>query len=167
MLDTILDIKADVQHILLVLLAVAAWRYGAAPERLCTAILMGILWLGDVGNHWLFDTSPRFTAVETGHLVLDLTAFAGLLVIAVMANRLYPLWLAGLQGLVVLTHFAQGLTASAPLADSILSIAPFYGLIAILAGGIFAHRRRKRQFGSYAVWTIHPPTARREPRRRL
>jgi len=162
MFETILAMKADVQQILLVLVAVAAWRFGAAPERLCAAILVGILWLGDLGNHWLFDTNPSFNAVETGHLVLDLTAFAGLLVIAVLANRQYPLWLAGLQGCVVMTHFAFGLTASAPLAYSLMSIAPFYGLMAILAGGVFAHRRRKLKFGSYTAWAIYPLTTRQK-----
>ncbi len=152
MFDLFLDYKSYAQSILLFATAFAAWRWGASPERASAAVLLGVLWLANLGFQAILYGAPDFASVETGALVLDTVAFVSLLGIALNANRIYPLCLTMLQGLVVLIHFAAWVATSAPLAYAILSIAPSYLLIATLAVGTWLHHRRVQRLGPYPSW---------------
>ncbi len=149
--------KDEVQiAVLLVTAAVAIWR-GAGPEKACAGVMAIVLWLGDILNHAIAASAARFTSVETGHLVLDVAGFALFLAIALFANRMYPLWMSITQGVVVLTHLAADAAKAAPLAYSILSIAPSYLLTALLIGGLIAHVRRVKRHGLYRSWRVATP----------
>lgn len=166
MLALVLTYKFYAQVAVLLVTAAVALRRGAGPEKACSAVLVIVLWLGDLLNHALA-SSPNFNTVETGHLVLDSIGFALLLTVALYANRIYPLWMAVTQGMVVLTHFAEEAARSAPLAYSILSLAPSYLLLALLVGGLAAHIRRSARYGRYRSWRWRalPGTAEGSPAR--
>ncbi|WP_158611071.1 hypothetical protein [Aurantiacibacter spongiae] len=144
--------KEELQFAVLLVTALAAWRWGAGPERASIAVVLVVFGLGDAINHWLSHSGPRFTTIEEGHLLLDMVAFILFGAIALLANRVYPLCLTALQGLVLLIHFAVGLSTTAPLAYSILSLAPSYLLTLTLVAGMIAHWRRRRRYGPYRSW---------------
>lgn len=152
MLDAILEYKSFAQNALLIAAAVAAWRWGAGPERATAFVLVVVLWLADLALHKITAARPNFASVEMGHFFLDALAFSFLFGIALTANRIYPLCMTVIQGVVVMTHFAAEAVRNAPLAYSILSIAPSYLLIFLLMGGVWLHRQRRQQFGPYRAW---------------
>lgn len=83
--------------------AIYAFRRGGREERL-TAICM------IVGSYLSsLVASPRetyFRNVEESIALVDSCLFLSLLLIALRSNRFWPLWLAALQGVTVLGHFA-------------------------------------------------------------
>src|SRR5688572_3643597 len=107
--------RGTIQALMMVALFLWAFRKGAAPEKLTSSILLAMtiaVWL----YRWLAVVRPEanvirgFSGVEPGYLAIDLAGFACLAAVALVANRMYPLWMAGIQLTAVATHFA---TASA------------------------------------------------------
>jgi hypothetical protein len=144
-------------------LALAAWRWGGGPERALAAVLVGMAAVDAGINHQLFSDPLH---LEFGHFAIDLAAALIAIAVALFANRMYPLWFAALQILSVMAHLAQGLAHGiAKLAYVVMYTGPSYFQIFLLAGGIWAHRRRVLRFGSYRSWRsfslLSPETPRR------
>lgn len=154
MLELVLEFKSYAQSITLVLVAIAAWRFGDLPEKACASVLVGVLWVADMVFWAGLGLYPDFVSTEVPALVLDVLALVLLLVIALFANRIYPLCLTSIQGLALLSHFAAAAASAVPLAYAILSIAPSYLLIAVMAAGLFAHHRREQLHGPYRQWRL-------------
>lgn len=146
------DIRYWLQIAVLVALALAAWRWGAGPERALAGLLVGMS-IFDAANHALFEVSSSFMTVDAGHVLIDLAALAASLAVAINANRMYPLWFAAFQLIAVFAHIARGLAdETAGLAYQIMFIGPSYCQIIIMALAIRSHRRRVRQNGPYRSW---------------
>ena len=146
------DTRFALQVTLFCLLALSAWRWGGAPERILSATLLWFT-VGDTLNHWLFDVSTTFVTVDTGHLVIDFVALAVSVTVALFANRIYPLWFAAFQALAMLAHLARDLVSEvSPIAYVVMYVGPSYFQIVILALGIWFHRRRVRRHGPYRSW---------------
>lgn len=79
--------------VMMFLFGAAALRWGAAPERICVAIL-GFVTLADPVYHLLAGHGAIYGSVDLGHLTFDLMMAAGFIAVALWANRIYPLWLA-------------------------------------------------------------------------
>ena len=138
--------------LLVTLLGAASLRWGAAPERICAAVL-AFMTLVDPLYHLLVGRSTIYGSVDTGHLLIDLGLAATFLGVALWANRIYPLWLAAFQLVSVISHFAREVTDSFPkLAYGIMSYGPYYIILMILAAGIWRHRTRVRRYGRYRSW---------------
>jgi hypothetical protein len=160
MLDLFNTYRDEAQHIASIFLALAIWRWGAAPERwvigvLVSAMLMPlyafeVLGLGNVAfgpNAWFW-------------VVADLAAAAGFTVIALHANRNYTLWVAGFQLVAVSAHAVKGMVdAVSPLAYLILATGPSYGQILVIFAGLIRHVMRERRFGQYRAWRAPLPGA--------
>src|SRR5690606_4716121 len=110
--------------------------WGAGPERLCAAVLVGMQG-ADAVLHAVAGRGALYHSVDTGHLAIDLVAALAFLLIAVNANRIYPLWMAAFQLISVLAHFARQASATvAGLAYAYLGYGPFYLEILVALGGI-------------------------------
>lgn len=134
------------------LLAVAALRWGDAPERACAATLFAMTY-GDAGYHALFQQGAVYGSVDLWHLAIDLGVAAAFVGIALQANRVYPLWLAAIQLISVISHFARELTATLPkLAYGLMTYLPYYVVILVMAGGLWSHARRRKRHGRYRSW---------------
>lgn len=158
------DVRYWFQIALIVALAVAAWRWGAGPERIIAGVLV---WFqaADALNHAVLDTSRGF-AINTGHIVIDGVGAAVALAVALYANRIYTLWFAAFQLLAIFAHLAREVTAGIdPLAYGMLYTGPSYFQIVLLAGGLWFHRRRVRRFGPYRSWRSSSPVSPGMPRR--
>lgn len=148
-----------------VFLLVAAFKVGDEPERIVAAALMGMLIFSGI-NLILFDHSPLSTNIDLGFFIIDGLTAAVLIAVALKANRIYTLWMAGFQIIALLAHFARGLTeAISPIAYVILVVGPSYFQIIILTFGIWLHHRRVRRHGTYRPWrTSLPLSPETEPR---
>lgn len=155
MLQLFLEIfehRVDAQRILLVAIAASAFRWGAGPERLISLIMVGML-AADLAYHFIFGPSLRLLTIDVGHAVIEVSALIGMLAVAVAANRTYTLWIGALQIIASIAHLARGLEQEiTPLVYATMYFAPFYLQLALLAGGIYAHRRRSRIHSSYRSW---------------
>lgn len=146
------DLRFWLQAAIFATLALAAWRWGAGPERVLAGVLV---WFsaGDALNHAIFGDWTDYSAVDAGHVVIEVTALAVSLAVALLANRMYPLWFAAFQLIALLAHVARDIAQPiAPLAYLIMYIGPSYCQIILLAGGIWLHRRRVRRYGRYRSW---------------
>lgn len=139
-------------------LAIYAWRRGGGPERATTLVFAGMM-ISDRIFHFIASggetvwTFSSYTQVVVGHLVIDSASAVVLAAIGLRANRMYPLWLAGLQGIAVLSHFSQEISPYiSSIVYAIFERGPFYLQMAVLTGGLIAHRRRVRHYGTYRDW---------------
>lgn len=71
-----------------------AFSRGRGPERFAALATSGALLAG-----WLlpFNEATAYQAVEVGQLTIDVSLFVALLVLAIKADRYWPIWLAAVQ----------------------------------------------------------------------
>ncbi|MXO91831.1 hypothetical protein [Pontixanthobacter aquaemixtae] len=120
----------------------------------------------DRAYHWIIDAGGLIDQTDPVHFAIDIFALFSLGIIALRANRNYPLWLTGFQIVATVAHLAKALMQQiSPTAYAVMYIAPSYFLIIILGLGIWFHHRRVKRFGMYRSWRDRPLTAaqRRSP----
>jgi hypothetical protein len=153
MLEFFNTYRADFQQIASIALALAIWRWGGGPERwliglfIATMVmpiyLFQIFALGEPAtgpNAWLYSA-------------FDLVAAAGFTLVALGANRNYPLWIAGFQLVAVGAQVVKGMVDDISLfAQVILIVGPAYCQLTLILIGFLRHVRRERRFGSYRDW---------------
>jgi hypothetical protein len=84
---------------------------------------------------------------------LDVVALVAFVLVALNANRNYPLWIAGLQLVAIGAYAARGLIDSVSLlAFLLLSAGPAYCQLVLIFAGFVRHVRRERRFGRYRDW---------------
>ncbi len=147
--------KPEVVLTLAVVLAAtaAAWRRGGPPERIA-AVVIGGLFIVDIGYHLMFGPSG-FDEVDPVHLVLDGAELAAITWLALRANRIWPLWAAAAAVICYSGHLAAivepgGMT----LAYWAMTQIPPYIQLAALLLGVAAHARRQRRVGRYRSWRV-------------
>jgi hypothetical protein len=95
----------------------------------------------------------RWNSVELGMLMVDVAVFAGFLAMAVVANRFWPLWMSGMQGVQVFSHFAIALDAKViPWAYWNAQTLWAYPMLVLLATASWLHRSRLRRQGVDPSW---------------
>lgn len=137
--------------VLLCLLALLAFRFGAAPERMLAVLLFGTD-LADTLYHRLFGPSD-FVNVDPVHLALDSIVLVGTLWVALRANRFWPLPVCSLQLIVVTGH----LSVYTPVpgfnqAYWAISTVPGWLQMVLVLIGIAMHARRRARIGPYRDW---------------
>jgi hypothetical protein len=123
----------------------AMWR-GGGPERVAGLFLL----TANILTFILPDR--RWNDVQFNVMWLDIIAFGLFIVLALLADRWWTMWLAGFQGLCVLLHlafWAQMKITSLVYSTGLNIIG--YAVFATLLIGTIAHVRRQRR-------TPPPPT---------
>jgi hypothetical protein len=144
--------RAIIQYGVIVLLAVACWVWGRAPERIAGSVFVSMP-LGDVALHALLGPATTLTHTDLPHAFMQAFYAVPYLGLALFANRRYPLWLVAFQLIAVLTHLVRNLLPPAGgVAYYIMTVGPSYGMIVALAAGLMAHRMRSGRFGPYRSW---------------
>ena len=122
---------------------VAGWRFGGAPERAAAGILAIMLaapwivkWLG----------SKSFSTVDPTAFATDLVALVGFGLIALTANRYWPLWVSSCQLISVAAHAIRWLDVKVePLVYAVMSGGPSYAISLLVLAGSYNYRRRRKR----------------------
>ena len=136
---------------LAVVALIVLWR-GAAPERSVLGVFISMIAL-DRLYHLTSQSGAHFQHVDIGHLTIDVLGAVALLVIALYANRQYPLWLSALQFVAVISHIIRAISPDVDKgAYSIFMVAPSYLQILVFTIGLSMHLRHRRKHGLYRSW---------------
>lgn len=153
LLDLLNNYRVEAQHMASALLALAIWRRGAAPERWLIGLFIGTMVVPLYLFRGLGLGNPAFGPNAWLYLSLDIIATIGFVLVALNANRNYPLWIAGFQLVAIGAHAVRGLIDTvSPVAFVILVSGPSYCQLVLIFGGFLRHRARERRFGSYRDW---------------
>lgn len=149
------EYRAPAQHVASVLLALAIWRRGASPERWLIGLFIATM-VAPVYLFRLLDLGYlNFGPYAWLGISIDVLAFGAFVLVALNANRNYPLWIAGFQLVAIGAHATRGMVDSvSPLAYLLLSVGPAYCQLLLIFGGFLRHVRRERRFGPYRDWRI-------------
>ena len=136
--------------VLLVACCFYAFTRGAAPER----IGMAVYATGSVLTFVAVSAPPiRFHGVEVGVFFIDVCVLISLIVVALRANRFWPIWVSALQGLGVLGSLAMMLHPRViPWAYAVVLSIWSYPILALIALGTVLHRRRLARHGADRSW---------------
>ena len=135
------------------MLACCAYAFagGGAPERIGAAIFL----IGSVLTYVTLEISPiDFRGVEVGVFIIDVVTFAVFILLAVRANRFWPLWMSALLGLGVVGHLAMLLQPHViPWAYAVVLSIWSYPILLLIATGTHCHQRRLKGNGADPSWT--------------
>ena len=88
----------------------------------------------------------RYIGIETSDLVIDLAVLAALLGIALRSDRFWPLWVAGLQLTVTVSHVMKAIKPDLmPFAYAAAERFWSYPILLILFAGAWRQQRRRRE----------------------
>lgn len=129
----------------------AVWR-GGGPERAGAAIFASASILSTAA---LSGPSGRFVSVEVGVLAVDVAMLVALFALAFLAERLWPLWVTGLQ-LVGAAGHAVKLVEPEVIPSAYAFVMAFwsYPMLFLLVFGTWNHQQRLRHFGVDKSWSI-------------
>ncbi len=151
----ILAARAYLLHAVLVVLFVQALRKGAAPERILTTTLLGMLVVDRIYHLVTGGHAVLFMGVNLGHFAIDVIALAIFITVALCANRSYPLWIGAAQLIAFSSHIypllVKNLEGPGYLA---MSIMPSYVQTTAMGLGLVAHMRRLKKPGNYRSWRV-------------
>ena len=129
-------------RLLLAFVALYAFWYGRRDERMVGAILV----IGVVASHYaLSPLHMRFAGLETPVMIVDALVFLGFLWVALISERFWPLWIAGLQLTTMIGHLLK--VADTDMFPKAYGAALFfwaYPIVIILWIGTWRSHRRLR-----------------------
>ncbi|MFT4054760.1 MAG: hypothetical protein QM681_09655 [Novosphingobium sp.] len=123
-----------------------------APECILSGLLVAMGTI-DRAYHFAADGSIFWHQTNLGHLFIDVLAMGCAFAVALHANRVYPLWIAGAQIIAMFGHiYRLLLTEINAFAYAVMSITPSYIQLVAIVLGIVSHMSRRKRLGSYPSW---------------
>ncbi|MEN3749149.1 hypothetical protein TPR58_18390 [Sphingomonas sp. HF-S3] len=123
---------------------------GGAPERIGVLILA----LAIVASHFAPAAGPvRFKTIEWGVMMVDLAMLSAVLVLAVRAQRFWPMWMAAILVNTIVTHLLMLSPNLIPWSYSVAIAGWSYPNPVLLAIGAWRHRSRIRLYGADPAWS--------------
>lgn len=126
-----------------------AYLRGGAPERWGAAALVAAVIITPFAPS---SGSFRFQNIEWGVLAVDTTLMVAIAIIAVRAQRFWPMWMAAILMDTVLTHLLKLSPKLLPWSYGIMSASWSYPIPIILAVGAWRHHMRKQRYGDDPAW---------------
>lgn len=143
------------QDALALSVCLAAFLWGRGPERILAAAWLVLFELAIYVNEFLTARSYRLTDVDLFLAGIDAVAACVFVLVALNANRNYPLYIAALQVLAITAHLARGMIeAISPIAYVIMVTGPGWLQLCVFAIGLSRHIRREKRFGRYRDWRV-------------
>ena len=139
-------------HLLLLASCGYAILRGGAPERITGWLLITASILTPLAARGL---TVRFYQAEVGIFAVDLALLVALVIIALKADRFWPLVLAAMQLDATAVHILKMFDADLIRITYALMIAVWsYPMLVVLAIATMRHRRRLAQFGEDRSWSL-------------
>lgn len=152
MLEQVWEFRAAFQYALCLVLFLGSLWKGASPEKLLSGGSVAMI-VADLVYHALVGGSVSYKDLEIGHAVQDIAFFLFTWVIALRANRTYPLWIAGAQLISVTSHlYRLTFVQIYPVVYAVMMRLPFYVNVLAMAAGLLAHVARTQRIGRYPSW---------------
>jgi hypothetical protein len=131
--------------------AIYAFVAGGWPERIGAAAYAASV----AATHLLLMThTGRWHSVEVGVFTVDVLVFLAFIILALRADRYWPIWVSALLGLGLLGHLARWAGPEViPWAYAVILTVWSYPILVIIVIGTFSHRRRLARFGADRSWT--------------
>lgn len=166
MLEQLWAAKHLAQSALFILLFALALARGAAPERILAGTIPALLVYDHLYHAALHGGSLLWRHTDMGHVLGDTTALAVTVVVALRANRVYPLWIGAAQVIAVSAHLYRfSMSEIDRFAYDMMQFLPSYIQLVAIALGLGFHMSRQKRLGSYPSWSRSSPrTAARAPR---
>lgn len=140
------------------LVVVFATARGDRPEQWCAIIIAGetlvdLAFRQTVGQR-------TFSSFELSRFLIDLVVLVSLFLVAMRANRIYPLAITAAQIFAVIGSLAVLLSADG-MAQALWAMTqvPIFLQLILLAGGTLAHQHRVVRIGPYNCWSPRPGEA--------
>ena len=128
----------------------AAWR-GGLPERAVGALLLVAAILSSAIP---LTTWHEYVALNRGLLLIDATLLAILMLVAVRANRYWPMWLAALQLVAIGVHGVRAYDPHIlPIVYARIVGEIAYPMLALLVIGTVRHHSRALRLGGERDWS--------------
>jgi hypothetical protein len=132
-------------------------RRGGAPERIGVAILgIGSL-LSSVAierSVILYGLVHVYRSVEIGVLIVDAMVLIAFMLLALRADRFWPLWIVACHILGTAGHFVKFADPDIiPRAYAFIVAIWSYPMMALLLIGTWRHQRRLSRFGADRAWS--------------
>jgi hypothetical protein len=124
---------------------------GGAPERIGAAIFAIGTGLTVVAG---WESINRFASIEIKMLVVDLACLVAFLILALRAERYWPLWVTALQILGTAGHAVKVAAPDhLPWAYAFLLAAGSYPMLVLIALGTWRHQQRLAHNGADPSWS--------------
>ena len=138
----------------------ALWG-GGGPERIGAAVYA----LSVAATHLIRTANgQRWLNVAVGEFTVDVLVFIAFVVIALRANRFWPLWVSALLGISVLGHLARLAGPDIFWWAYAVSLTIWsYPIVLLFALGTFLHRRRLTLHGADRSWATSSSRSGRTP----
>jgi hypothetical protein len=141
----------DIFLILLVSAVAISLLWGGAPERIAAVIItLGVVASALVASPY----TNRFQGVEVNIMAVDTVMLLSFVLLALYADRFWPMWISSMQLILVLSHLPK-LMMTAILSQSymVLSAMWAYPIVLMLIIGTIRHRKRLKEFGTDYSWS--------------
>jgi hypothetical protein len=136
-------------------LLVIAWTYallkGGAPERIGSTIIAvgSILTLVAA-----ISSATGYRAVEIGVFFVDVATLVAFLVLALRAERYWPIWIAALQLIGTAGHAVRLVDPTIiPRAYAFVTVFGSYPMLLLIVLGTYRHQQRLAKFGVDRSWS--------------
>jgi hypothetical protein len=123
---------------------------GGPPEKIGTAIFSAGALLSSMLQS---RSADRFQSIDVGLLSVDIVGMLTFVILAIISNRFWPLWISAMQLITVFSHMP------AVLQESILPWAYWraismwsYPMLFLLVAGTWWHQKRLKQSGRDDPW---------------
>ena len=124
---------------------------GGPPERVGAIIfaLSALLTTAAWSTH-----RTRYVSIEVGVLVVDLAMLAALVVLALRAERFWPIWVAAFQIIGTAGHAVKAWDPAVLRLGYGFALALWsYPMLLLLVAGTWCHRRRLKRLGADISWS--------------
>jgi hypothetical protein len=134
---------------------------GAAPERIGAAVIL----VGSAVSTAVM-SGLKYASVEIGVFLVDVAALIAFVVLAIRAERLWPLWVSALQIIGTAGHAVKLVDTEVIRTAYAIAMAVWsYPMWFLIVLGTWQHRRRLAKFGVDKSWSsssghseTRPPT---------
>ena len=134
---------------ILLLICLYAFWHGRRYERIAAAVCL----LASIATHFVIGPVPhRYSGIEYGLFGIDLVVLAVFIGIALRSDRFWPLWTAGLQLTISMSHVLKAVDLNL-MARAYAAAAVFWSypiLLIIAAASWRQHRRGSKPGGAIA-----------------